>query len=62
MWADAATQAWQVCTGDTVAHIARRGVAAEPMTCIADAFRTGNDLVHLAPGASHTITWGLALL
>jgi aldose 1-epimerase len=62
MWADGATRAWQVCTGDTVAQIARRGVAAEPMTCIADAFRTGNDLVHLAPGASHTITWGLALL
>ncbi|WP_315093465.1 aldose 1-epimerase family protein [uncultured Cellulomonas sp.] len=62
LWGDAATQAWQVCTGDTVAHIARRGVAAEPMTCIADAFRTGDDLVHLAPGASHTITWGLALL
>ena len=62
LWADAATMAWQVCTGDTVAQIARRGVAAEPMTCIADAFRTGNDLVHLAPGASHTITWGLALL
>ncbi|MEZ0447342.1 aldose 1-epimerase family protein [Cellulomonas sp. ICMP 17802] len=62
MWADDATKAWQVCTGDTVAHISRRGVAAEPMTCIADAFRTGSDLVHLAPGASHTITWGLALL
>ena len=62
MWADGATRAWQVCTGDTVAQIARRGVAAEPMTCIADAFRTGNDLVHLAPGATHTITWGLALL
>ncbi|WP_456789771.1 aldose 1-epimerase family protein [Cellulomonas sp. P5_C5] len=62
LWADAATQAWQVCTGDTVAQIARRGVAAEPMTCVADAFRTGADLVHLAPGASHTITWGLSLL
>lgn len=62
MWADSATMAWQVCTGDTVAQIARRGVAAEPMTCVADAFRTGDDLVHLAPGASHTITWGLALL
>jgi aldose 1-epimerase len=62
MWADRATRAWQVCTGDTVVHISRRGVAAEPMTCIADAFRTGDDLVHLEPGASHTITWGLALL
>lgn len=62
MWADDATKAWQVCTGDTVEHISRRGVAAEPMTCIADAFRTGNDLVHLAPGESHTMTWGLRLL
>ena len=62
LWADDATRAWQVCTGDTVAHIARRGVAAEPMTCIADAFRTGNDLVHLEPGESHVLTWGLALL
>ncbi len=62
LWADDAAHAWQVCTGDTVEHIARRGVAVEPMTCIADAFRTGEDLVHLEPGASHTITWGLALL
>ena len=62
MWADGATRAWQVCTGDAVALIKRRGVAAEPMTCIADAFRTGNDLVELAPGASHVLTWGLALL
>ena len=62
MWADSATRAWQVCTGDTVELILRRGVAAEPMTCIADAFRTGDDLVHLAPGASHAMTWGLALL
>ncbi|MBO3103745.1 aldose 1-epimerase family protein [Cellulomonas fengjieae] len=62
MWADGAARAWQVCTGDTVALIQRRGVAAEPMTCIADAFRTGNDLVQLAPGATHVITWGLTLV
>lgn len=62
LWADGTARAWQVCTGDTVVGIARRGVAAEPMTCIADAFRTGDDLVHLAPGASHTTTWGLTLI
>ena len=61
LWADEAARAWQVCTGDEVESIRRTAVAAEPMTCVADAFRTGDDLVHLAPGASHTLTWGLAL-
>jgi len=32
------------------------------MSCIADAFRTGERLVHLAPGESHTVSWGLTLL
>ena len=61
MWADGAARAWQVCTGDDVEAIRRTAVAAEPMTCVADAFRTGDDLVDLAPGASHTLTWGLSL-
>jgi aldose 1-epimerase len=61
LWADEAARAWQVCTGDDVESIKRTAVAAEPMTCVADAFRTGDDLVELAPGASHTLTWGLAL-
>jgi aldose 1-epimerase len=61
MWADGSAKAWQVCTGDGVEPIGRTAVAAEPMTCAADAFRTGDDLVDLAPGASHTMTWGLSL-
>lgn len=61
MWADAAFEAWQVCTGDYVPAIARRGVAVEPMTCVADAFRTGDLLVELAPGATHEARWGLRL-
>lgn len=61
MWADDAARAWQVCTADDVPSIKRAAVAAEPMTCVADAFRTGDDLVNLAPGASHTLTWGLTL-
>lgn len=61
MWADEAYAAWQVCTGDLVPPIARRGVAVEPMTCIADAFRTGDLLVELAPGATHEARWGLRL-
>lgn len=61
MWADESFPAWQVCTGDGIEGIQRRGVAVEPMTCIADAFRTGDLLVELAPGASHDSRWGLRL-
>jgi aldose 1-epimerase len=61
MWTDGAARAWQVCTGDQVADLGRVAVAVEPMSCVADAFRTGDDLVHLAPGASHALTWGLTL-
>ena len=50
-----------MCTGDGGELIGRTAVAAEPMTCAADAFRTGDDLVDLTPGASHTMTWGLSL-
>jgi aldose 1-epimerase len=32
------------------------------MTCIADAFRTGDRLVRLSPGETHEVTWGLTLL
>lgn len=62
MWADDSFVAWQVCTGDGIPRLDRRGVAAEPMTCVADAFRTGTDLVRLEPGASHRVAWGLRLL
>jgi aldose 1-epimerase len=61
LWADDRFRAWQVCTGDHVPAIARRGVAAEPMTCVADAFRTGDDLIRLEPGATHEARWGLRL-
>ncbi len=62
MWADSSFQAWQVCTGDFVAAIQRRAVAVEPMTCIADAFRTGENLIRLAPGECRAFTWGLQLV
>ena len=58
---DGATTAWQVCTGDQVAGIGRTAVAVEPMSCVADAFRTGDDLVRLEPGQEHVLRWGLQL-
>lgn len=63
IWMDGAAKAWQVCTGNQINPVAARrsGVAIEPMSCIADAFRTGDDLVVLQPGESHTLVWGMAL-
>ena len=35
-------------------YLESRGVAVEPMTAYADAFRTGKDLVVLEPGDDYT--------
>ncbi|ACQ79538.1 Aldose 1-epimerase [Beutenbergia cavernae DSM 12333] len=63
VWMDESLCCWQMCTGDEVADVAlrRSGIAAEPMTCVADAFNTGDDLVRLEPGAEHRVRWGLRL-
>lgn len=62
VWADAAFGVWQVCTGDAIPRPWRRtAVAVEPMTCAADALRTGEDLVVIAPGESFACSWGLTL-
>jgi aldose 1-epimerase len=60
VWGDAAFKWWQVFTGDTL-HGARhrRSVAIEPMTCPPDAFRSGRDLVVLAPGETWSASWGV---
>lgn len=62
LWGDAAVKAWQVCTGDFVPVIARAAVAIEAMSCVADAFRTGTDLVWLSAGHPHDLRWGLRLV
>ncbi len=62
VWMDGSMDTFQVCTGDELVPAANRtGVAAEPMSCIADAFRSGDRLVHLAPGQRHEVTWGATL-
>lgn len=44
-------QPWlQIYTGE---KLARRGLAVEPMTCPPDAFNSGINLIHLAPGEAH---------
>ena len=64
IWMDESMDTWQVCTGDALSNpaVRRTGLAAEPMSCIADAFRTGERLVHLAPGDKHEVVWGATLL
>lgn len=67
-WRDAAVAVWaaagyrwlQVFTGDPLPQQRRRkAVAIEPMTCPANAFATGHDLLVLQPGDSVTHSWGV---
>jgi aldose 1-epimerase len=50
----------QVHTGDRPEpENNRRGLAVEPMTCPPDAFRSGTDVVRLAPGGEHAASWSI---
>jgi aldose 1-epimerase len=62
VWMDGSMDCWQVCSGDHIQPAVRRtGLATEPMTCIADALRTGDRLVVLEPGECHEVRWGATL-
>nr|WP_277813353.1 hypothetical protein [Cellulosimicrobium sp. MM] len=52
VWMDGSMDTWQVCTGDHVGDVAfrRTGVAAEPMSCVADAFRRASASSGSSPG------------
>lgn len=60
LWVDRSYPYLMVFTGDALANVNRRSLAVEPMTCPPNAFRTGDALVRLDPGASFTGTWGIA--
>jgi aldose 1-epimerase len=47
-------------TGDPLPDVSRRSLAVEPMTCPPNAFRSGEALVRLEPGASFTSSWGIS--
>ena len=59
LWVDQSYRYLQLFTGDPLADVSRRSLAVEPMTCPPNAFRTGEDLVRLEPGESHTSVWGI---
>lgn len=60
LWVDEAYGYLMVYTGDTRPDVSRRSLAVEPMTCPPQAFRTGEDVIVLAPGGSTAATWGIS--
>jgi aldose 1-epimerase len=61
LWVDEAYPWVMVFSGDPLPDVARRALAVEPMSCPPNAFRSGENLVRLAPGESHTATWGISV-
>jgi len=61
IWLERPLNTWQVCSANHIHNYERFGLAAEPMTCAADAFNTGDSLIRLAPGEHHTVRWGAQL-
>jgi aldose 1-epimerase len=59
LWVDQGYPYVELYTGDTLApERRRRGLGTEPMSCPPNAFRTGEGVVRLEPGASVTARWG----
>lgn len=60
LWVDHRVHWLQIYSADDVPATARRSLAVEPMTAQANAFRTGEDLITLAPaGGEHAMSWGI---
>lgn len=60
LWADNRYGYLMLFTGDPLPDVNRRSLAVEPMSCPPNAFRSGEALIRLAPGASFTSSWGIA--
>jgi aldose 1-epimerase len=60
LWVDESYPYLLLFTGDLLPDVHRRSLAVESMTCPPNAFRTGDGLIGLEPGASFTGTWGIA--
>ncbi|WJH26093.1 aldose 1-epimerase family protein [Pseudarthrobacter defluvii] len=61
LWVDETYPYLEIFTGDTLPQADRRrsGLGVEPMTCAPDAFNSGEGLMTLGPGQSHTGQWGI---
>jgi aldose 1-epimerase len=60
LWVDQSYPYLMLFSGDPLPDVRRRSLAVEPMTCPPNAFRTGDALIRLEPGASFTGTWGIS--
>jgi aldose 1-epimerase len=59
LWVDEAYGYLMLFSGDPLPDVDRRSLAVEPMTCPPNAFRTGEAVARLEPGASFTSAWGI---
>ncbi|MFZ0379171.1 MAG: hypothetical protein WAL38_15190, partial [Solirubrobacteraceae bacterium] len=63
LWVDENYPFMELFTGDTLTASRRRtGLAVEPMTCAPNAFQSGDGLIRLEPGQTHTSHWGVRLV
>jgi aldose 1-epimerase len=62
VWVDENYRYLMLYTGDDRPDVQRRSLAVEPMTCPPNAFRSGDDLIVLEPGASFRGAWGIGPL
>lgn len=62
LWVDGTYPYLEIFTGDTLPQADRRrtGLGVEPMTCAPDAFNSGEGLITLQPGETHTGQWGIS--
>jgi aldose 1-epimerase len=58
VWMDEAYRYVQLFSGD-LPDVGRRSLAVEPMTCPANAFRTGEGLLRLEPAERFEALWGI---
>jgi aldose 1-epimerase len=62
LWCEESYSLLQLYTGDTLAAPrCRRGLGAEPMTCPPNALQSGEGIVRLNPGETHSSRWGVGL-
>lgn len=60
LWVDNSYPYLEIYTGDTQPEPRQRtGLGVEPMTCAPDAFNSGDGLITLEPGETHTAAWGI---
>jgi aldose 1-epimerase len=60
LWVDEAYGYLMIFSGDPLPDVARGSLAVEPMTCPPNAFRTGEAVIRLEPGASFRSVWGIS--